>query len=89
MYQKNPSIGKGVDWILIWLYVILVLVGLLCIFSVEYRTTDGVLDSFLGFKKNYSKQNLIELDVSKFLSGLYLIKIETAKGINVKKLVIQ
>ncbi len=56
MYQKNPSIGKGVDWILIWLYVILVLVGLLCIFSVEYRTTDGVLDSFLGFKKNYSKQ---------------------------------
>jgi len=56
MYQKNPAIGKGVDWILIWLYVILVLVGLLCIFSVEYRTTDGVIDSFLGFKKNYSKQ---------------------------------
>jgi len=56
MYQKNPAIGKGVDWILIWFYVILVLIGILCIFSVEYRTTDGVLDSFLGFKKNYSKQ---------------------------------
>jgi len=56
MYQRNPAIGKGVDWILVWLYVILVLIGLLCIFSVEYRTTDGVLDSFLGFKKNYSKQ---------------------------------
>ncbi len=56
MYQKNPAIGKGVDWILIWLYVILVLIGILCIFSVEYRTTDPVLDSFLGFKKNYSKQ---------------------------------
>ncbi len=56
MNQRNPAIGKGVDWILIWLYVILVLVGILCIFSVEYRTTDGVLDSFLGFKKNYSKQ---------------------------------
>lgn len=56
MYQRNPAIGKGVDWILIWLYVILVLVGILCIFSVEYRTTDGVIDSFLGFKKNYSKQ---------------------------------
>ena len=56
MSQKNPAIGKGVDWILIWLYAILVLIGLLCIFSVEYRTTDGVVESFLGFKKNYSKQ---------------------------------
>ena len=56
MYQKNPAIGKGVDWVLIWLYAILVMIGLLCIFSVEYRTTDGVIDSFLGFKKNYSKQ---------------------------------
>lgn len=56
MYQKNPAIGKGVDWVLIWLYALLVMIGLLCIFSVEYRTTDGVIDSFLGFKKNYSKQ---------------------------------
>lgn len=56
MYQKNPAIGKGVDWVLIWLYAILVMIGLLCIFSVEYRTTDSVIDSFLGFKKNYSKQ---------------------------------
>jgi rod shape determining protein RodA len=56
MYQKNPVIGKGFDWVLIWLYALLVLIGLLCIFSVEYRTTDGVVESFLGFKKNYSKQ---------------------------------
>lgn len=56
MYQKNPAIGKGVDWILVWLYAILVIIGLLCIFSVEYRSSDGVIDSFLGFKKNYSKQ---------------------------------
>ncbi|MBC7888820.1 MAG: rod shape-determining protein RodA [Ferruginibacter sp.] len=56
MNQKNPAIGKGVDWVMIWLYAILVMVGLLCIFSVEYRTTDGVVESFLGFKKNYSKQ---------------------------------
>ena len=56
MYQKNPAIGKGFDWVLICLYALLVLIGLLCIFSVEYRTTDGVIESFLGFKKNYSKQ---------------------------------
>jgi rod shape determining protein RodA len=33
-----------------------VLVGLICIFSVEYRSSDDVVQSFLGFKKNYSKQ---------------------------------
>jgi len=56
MYKKNAEIGKGVDWILVWLYAILVIIGLICIFSVEYRNTDNVLQSFLGFKKNYSKQ---------------------------------
>lgn len=56
MYQKSPEIGKGVDWLLIWLYAILIAIGLLCIFSVEYRNGDGVVQSFLGFKKNYSKQ---------------------------------
>jgi rod shape determining protein RodA len=56
MYKKNAEIGKGVDWILVWLYAILVIIGLICIFSVEYRSTDNVVQSFLGFKKNYSKQ---------------------------------
>ena len=56
MNQNNAGLGKGIDWIMVWLYAILVMIGLLCIFSVEYRTTDGVLSSFLGFKKNYSKQ---------------------------------
>jgi rod shape determining protein RodA len=56
MYQKKPEIGKGVDWLMVWLFAILVMIGLVCIFSVEYRSGDGVVQSFLGFKKNYSKQ---------------------------------
>lgn len=56
MYQKNPSIGKGIDWIMVWLYIIIVSIGILCIFSVEYRSGDGVVQTFLAFKKNYSKQ---------------------------------
>lgn len=56
MYQKNPSISKGIDWVTIWLYFALVVIGLLCIFSVEYKSGDNVLQSFLGFKKEYSKQ---------------------------------
>lgn len=56
MYQKSPVIGKGIDWIMVWLYVIIVVIGLVCIFSVEYRSTDNLVQSLLGFKKNYSKQ---------------------------------
>lgn len=56
MHQKNTPISKGIDWLMVWLYVILVSIGLLCIFSVEYKTGDNVLQSFLGFKKEYSKQ---------------------------------
>jgi rod shape determining protein RodA len=57
MYQqKNPSIVKGYDKILLWLYVIIVVVGLICIYSVEYKSTDNFTQTLLGFKKNYSKQ---------------------------------
>jgi rod shape determining protein RodA len=56
MYQKNVSISKGIDWLTIWLYASLVIIGLLCIFSVEYKSGDNVVQSFLGFKKEYSKQ---------------------------------
>jgi rod shape determining protein RodA len=55
MYQKN-TISKGIDWVMVWLYAIIVAIGILCIFSVEYRSSDNVVQSLLGFKKNYSKQ---------------------------------
>lgn len=56
MYQKNSSISKGVDWPMIWLYASIVIIGIICIYSVEYRSSDNVIQSLLGFKKNYSKQ---------------------------------
>jgi rod shape determining protein RodA len=56
MYQKNPSIGKGIDWLMVWLYAIIVIIGLVCIFSVEYKSTDNFVQTLTGFKKNYSKQ---------------------------------
>lgn len=56
MYQKKPELGKGIDGMMVWFYLLLVLMGLLCIFSVEYRNGDNVMQTFLGFKKEYSKQ---------------------------------
>lgn len=56
MSQRNPAISKGVDWVLIWIYLALVAIGLLSIFSVTFREGDSVIQSFLGFKTDYSKQ---------------------------------
>lgn len=56
MYQKNHSISKGKDWVMIWLYAILVLIGIICIYSVEYKSSDNLFQTLIGFKKNYSKQ---------------------------------
>jgi rod shape determining protein RodA len=56
MNNRNNSISAGVDWTIIWLYAILVSIGILCIFMVEYRTDTNWLQTFLGGKTNYSKQ---------------------------------
>src|SRR5438477_9682061 len=56
MSQRNPAISKGVDWTLIWLYLLFVAIGLMSIFSVTYHEGDNVIKSFIGFKTDYSKQ---------------------------------
>ncbi len=56
MSQRHASISKGVDWIMIWLYIALVAVGILSIFSVTYREGENVLDAFLKLKTDYGKQ---------------------------------
>jgi rod shape determining protein RodA len=69
--QRNPTISKGVDSTLIWLYLLLVAIGLVSIFSVTYHEGDDVLRSFLNFKTDYSKQ-LIFFFVS-LLIGLFIL----------------
>lgn len=56
MSSRNPAISKGVDWTLIWLYIFLVTIGLMSIFSVTYHEGDNVVQTFLNFKTDYSKQ---------------------------------
>jgi len=56
MYQKNILQNQNKDWTIIWLYAFIAIIGLICIFSVEYREQDQIINSFLAFKKNYSKQ---------------------------------
>src|SRR5687767_4196773 len=56
MSQRNPTISKGVDWIMIWLYMALVAIGILSIFSVTFREGENVLDGFLKLRTDYGKQ---------------------------------
>lgn len=54
---SNKSISKGIDWLMVALYALLVGLGVLCIFMVEYNP-DEKLSSFFTGQTNYSKQVL-------------------------------
>ncbi|MEN9685777.1 MAG: hypothetical protein RLZZ28_1563 [Bacteroidota bacterium] len=55
MNNRN-NISQGVDWTIVWLYAILVSIGIVCIFMVEFKTDANWVQTFLGGKTNYSKQ---------------------------------
>lgn len=70
MNQRNSTISKGVDWIMIWLYMALVTIGILSIFSVTYREGENILDGFLKLRTDYGKQFfflLISLTIGLFI----------------------
>jgi rod shape determining protein RodA len=56
MNRNEAGISKGIDVSLIWLYLLLVIVGITAIFAVTYKEGDPVLASFFSFKTDYSKQ---------------------------------
>ena len=56
MNQHSPAISKGIDWSVVWIYFLLVAIGIMAIFGATYVEGDPVLQSFLGFKTDYSKQ---------------------------------
>jgi rod shape determining protein RodA len=56
MSQRNAIISKGADSLLVGLYVILVCIGVLSIFATSYKEGDNIVQGFLSFKTDYSKQ---------------------------------
>ena len=55
MSAKNPEISKGIDWVLIWLYAGITIVGIMSIFAATYHN-EGVLSGFLSLRTDYGKQ---------------------------------
>jgi rod shape determining protein RodA len=72
MSNKQKGISQGVDTTIVWLYAILVMIGILCIFMVEYRNDGHWLQSFLNGKTSYSKQ-LIYAGVCTILATFILL----------------
>jgi rod shape determining protein RodA len=56
MNQRNPTISKGIDWSIVWIYLFLVAIGITAIFAATYKEGEPILQSFLKFKTDYSKQ---------------------------------
>jgi rod shape determining protein RodA len=56
MNQTSPAISKVIDWSVVWIYFLLVAIGIMAIFGATYVEGDPILASFLGFKTDYSKQ---------------------------------
>ena len=54
----SKSVSQGIDWLVVWLYALLVCIGILCIFMVEYKPGTITTDSFFSGNTNYSKQIL-------------------------------
>ena len=65
MSTRNPTISKGVDWSLVWIWFILCAIGITSIFAASYHDGDNVVQGFIGLKTDYSRQLLFFL-----LSGI-------------------
>jgi rod shape determining protein RodA len=69
----NQNFGtQKIDYWIVWLYAILVSIGILCIFMVEYRSNTDWIETFLNGKSNYSKQ-LIFAGVSILVATFILL----------------
>jgi rod shape determining protein RodA len=70
--SNRAAISKGIDWTLVWLYIILTTIGLLCIYSVEQRSLESIFQNIAGFKKNYSRQ-IIFIGISAIIAVFILL----------------
>ena len=70
--RDQAIISKGIDWVTVWMYIIIVSIGILCIFSVEYHSSDDMWANIVGLKKNYSRQ-LLFLGISSVVAIFILL----------------
>ena len=72
MSQRNPTISKGVDWSLVWIWFTLCAIGVISIFSASYHNGDNIVQGFISLKTEYSRQ-LLFLVISGILGTFILL----------------
>ena len=72
MRTNNNEISKGIDGLLLWLYILLCVIGIVSIFAATYNEGDDILDSFISIKTDYGKQTMFFL-LSIFLGVIILL----------------
>jgi rod shape determining protein RodA len=55
MTRREPGFSKGIDWSLVWLYLLLVAIGIMAIYAVTSED-ESLVSGFFSFKTDYSKQ---------------------------------
>lgn len=73
--NKPEKIGGGVDSRMVLLYYLLVIIGFIAIFSVEYRSGDSFVQSLMELKKSYAKQ-LLFIGISSMVA-LFILLIDS------------
>lgn len=53
---QQEKLARGIDWIVVFLYAMLIAIGILCIFMVEYNPDVNWATAFVSGKTEYSKQ---------------------------------
>ncbi len=61
MSQRNPTISKGVDWSLVWIWFILCSIGITSIFAASWHEGDNIVQGFISLKTDYSRHLLFFL----------------------------
>jgi rod shape determining protein RodA len=56
--RNNNTISKGIDWMMVWLYIVLVIIGVMMIFANEYKEGESIVQPILSQSKDYGKQVL-------------------------------
>jgi rod shape determining protein RodA len=70
--ENNAAISKGIDWLLVWIFIVLTSIGILSIFAASYREGDNLMQGFFAFKTDYSRQ-LLYFAIAGFLGTFILL----------------
>jgi rod shape determining protein RodA len=69
---RGNTMSKGIEWTLVWIYILLVLIGLTSIFATEYKAGDNVLKGLLSTGSFYGKQ-FVFICICAFLAVFILL----------------